>query len=172
MPARQDASASVVIGTYNRARLLEATLESLRRTVSGRPWDVVVIDNNSNDDTRQVVSAFAATAPVPVIYLHEARQGKSNALNTGLAHARGDILLLTDDDVEVDPHWLEEACLAFDRDPTIDYAGGPVSPIWGATPPGLRKVLPSKSKCRGVTSLQPLARPAASWLTNSVMKLS
>ena len=135
MPARQVSSASVVIGTYNRARLLEATLDSLRRTVSERPWDVVVIDNNSNDDTRQVVTAFAATAPVPVMYLHEARQGKSNALNTGFAHARGDILLLTDDDVEVDPRWLEEACLAFDRDPTIDYAGGPVAPIWGATPP-------------------------------------
>ena len=59
-------SASVLICTFNRSTLLAETLESLRRIESSRAWDVVVIDNNSTDDTRQVVDAFAATMPVRV----------------------------------------------------------------------------------------------------------
>jgi glycosyltransferase involved in cell wall biosynthesis len=110
-------------------------MESLIRSVTDRRWDIVIVDNNSIDDTRQVVAAFAATSPVPVLYLIERRQGKSSALNTGICNARGTVLLLTDDDVEVDPGWLEAACVAFDRHPEIDYVGGPVVPIWAVAPP-------------------------------------
>jgi hypothetical protein len=56
-------------------------------------------------------------------------------LNTGMTRARGELFVLTDDDVEVDPGWLDAACDELDRDPTIEYAGGPVLPIWGAAPP-------------------------------------
>ena len=129
------ASVSVVIATYNRARLLSATLESLCRSVSRRPWDIVVVDNNSTDDTREVVAAFAATAPVPVRYLHEPQQGKSRALNVGIARASGEFLLFTDDDVEVAPDWLDATCRTFEDHADIDYVGGPVEPIWGAPPP-------------------------------------
>jgi len=129
------ADVSVVIATYNRAELLRATLESLIRSATHRRWDIAIVDNNSIDDTRQVVATFAATSPVPVTYLTERRQGKSSALNTGIANAHSDILLLTDDDVEVDPGWLEAACVAFERHPEIDYVGGPVDPIWEVPPP-------------------------------------
>jgi glycosyltransferase involved in cell wall biosynthesis len=128
-------TATVIICTYNRASLLAATLQSLRRLVTRRSWDIIVVDNNSSDETRQVVTAFASVAPVPVFYVFESRQGKSNALNNGIGYARGDLLLMTDDDVEVDPHWLDETCQAFDEHPDIDYTGGPVSPIWGEPPP-------------------------------------
>ena len=128
-------SASVLICTFNRSTLLAETLESLRRIESSRAWDVVVIDNNSTDDTRQVVDAFAATMPVRVAYLFEPRQGKSHALNTGIAHSRGEILVFTDDDVQVAPSWLDEACRAIDENDTIDYTGGPVAPLWDAAPP-------------------------------------
>jgi glycosyltransferase involved in cell wall biosynthesis len=134
-PGQRAVPVSVVIATYNRAQLLKATLESLRRSESRRTWDIVVVDNNSMDDTRQVVAAFAAISPVPVHYIHEPRQGKSNALNTGLARASGDLLLLTDDDVEVASDWLEGACTTFEAHADIDYVGGPVEPIWGAPPP-------------------------------------
>jgi glycosyltransferase involved in cell wall biosynthesis len=130
-----DVDVSVVIGTYNRASLLRATLQSLLRSTTRRRWDIVVVDNNSIDDTRQVVATFAATSPVRVTYLQESRQGKSSALNTGIVHAQGDVLLLTDDDIEADPGWLEAACAAFDRHPDIAYVGGAVDPIWGVPPP-------------------------------------
>lgn len=128
-------SASVLICTYNRSGLLRETLESLRATQSSRTWNIVVVDNNSNDGTREVVETFAAAAPVHVLYLFEARQGKSYALNTGLASSRGEIVVFTDDDVRVGPTWLDEACNALDHDPSIDYTGGPVRPLWEAEPP-------------------------------------
>lgn len=128
-------SASVLICTYNRAQLLRTTLDSLRCVRSSRPWEIVVVDNNSDDDTRDIVTAFASTSPVPVQYLFEARQGKSHALNSGLSNVRGDVVVFTDDDVEVTPDWLNQACDTMERDLSIDYTGGPVRPLWGEPPP-------------------------------------
>jgi glycosyltransferase involved in cell wall biosynthesis len=135
MPAASPLSASILICTYNRAALLRKTLSSLRDIRSHRTWDIVVVDNNSSDDTRQVVESFARTSAVPVAYLFEPKQGKSNALNTGIRRSTGDIIAFTDDDVEVASSWLEEACAPLDRDESLDYTGGPVRPLWEATPP-------------------------------------
>jgi glycosyltransferase involved in cell wall biosynthesis len=128
-------SATILICTYNRAALLGETLASLRAVRSAHPWDVIVVDNNSVDDTREVVEEAAVGFPVPLLYVFEARQGKSYALNTGIDAAAGDVLLFTDDDVRVDPGWVEAACEALDPDRGVLYCGGPVRPIWGAAPP-------------------------------------
>lgn len=128
-------SASVLICTYNRAALLRETLDSLDVLRSARSWDLVIVDNNSDDETRAVIEAFAARSAVPVLYLFEPRQGKSYALNTGLARTRGDIIVFTDDDVRVEQGWLDAACRSLDEDSSIDYTGGPVYPLWEAEPP-------------------------------------
>jgi len=128
-------SASVLICTFNRAGLLREMLESLLTLRSARPWDVVVVDNNSSDDTRAVVESMASAFPVPLVYVFEERQGKSHALNTGIQTSRGEIIVFTDDDVRVGPGWLDAACATLDAQPEVDYTGGPVRPIWGAPPP-------------------------------------
>ena len=128
-------SASVVICTYNRSGWLDTTLRSLSRSVTDRTWDIVVVDNNSTDDTKSVVDRHTAVSAVPVTYLFEPRQGKSNALNTGMARAAGHVFVFTDDDVEVDPGWLDAACDALEQEHGIDYVGGPVEPMWEAPPP-------------------------------------
>jgi glycosyltransferase involved in cell wall biosynthesis len=125
----------VVIATYNRARWLEGTLESLMRMDYRRPWDIVVVDNNSTDDTPLVIGKYASAGPVPILQLFEPRQGKSYALNTALAHARGDIIAFTDDDVDLDVGWLSAAYNLLEANPAADYVGGPVMPIWGKEPP-------------------------------------
>jgi glucosyl-dolichyl phosphate glucuronosyltransferase len=123
--------ATVLICTYNRADLLAETLDSLRETVApGLEWDVIVVDNNSTDWTRDVVSSRISGFPVPLTYLFEPRQGKSNALNTGLAATDATIIVFTDDDVRVSEGWLEASCRPLIDDPGIDYTGGPVQPIW------------------------------------------
>ena len=131
--------ATVLIPTYNRAALLDETLGYLRHTIvrPQRRWEVLVVDNNSTDDTRRVVERHATSFPVPLRYLHEPAQGRSNALNAGISAAHGEIVAMTDDDVRVDEGWLEAACAALldATDPTVDYAGGPVAPIWEANPP-------------------------------------
>ena len=128
--------ASVLIATYNRAALLEETLRSIRalRVDPARRWDVIVVDNNSTDGTRAVVERHAQDFPVPLRYLVEGRQGRSSALNAGIAASRASVIVMTDDDVRVETNWLDAACDAL-RDPSIAYAGGPVSPMWETPAP-------------------------------------
>jgi glucosyl-dolichyl phosphate glucuronosyltransferase len=125
---------SVVIATYNRAADLRATLASLATVEPDGPWEVLVVDNNSSDDTRQAVEHAAATFPAPLRYLFEAQQGRSPALNTGIAAARGDIIVTTDDDVRVTPDWLNAAARGLEE-LKADYVGGPVLPIWRSPRP-------------------------------------
>jgi len=136
MTARIDAT--VLIATYNRSALLDRTLHSIARlAVPGRSWEAIVVDNNSRDDTKQVVECHARRFPVPLRYVLETHQGRSSALNAGLALARGAIVAMTDDDVQVADGWLAAACgaLVEREDPMIRYAGGPVEPMWEAPPP-------------------------------------
>jgi glycosyltransferase involved in cell wall biosynthesis len=133
-----DLDATVLIATYNRAALLDDTLASLAR-MRVRPdlgWEVLVVDNNSSDDTRAVVERHAAAFPVPLRYLFEPRQGRSSALNAGIGAARGRVLAFTDDDVRVTEGWLEAACgPLLEPDDSLAYTGGPIRAIWGAPPP-------------------------------------
>jgi glycosyltransferase involved in cell wall biosynthesis len=133
-------NATVLICTYNRADRLAETLDSLAgmQFDPARPlrWNVLVVDNNSSDPTRAVVESRVASFPVPLRYLFEARQGKSHALNTGLANTAAAIVAFTDDDVRVDERWLEAGCRPMLDDPAVDYTGGPVYPIWEREIPG------------------------------------
>jgi glycosyltransferase involved in cell wall biosynthesis len=130
-PSAQPLDATVLLCTYNRADLLGETLDSLARTrVSDLRWDVIVVDNNSTDDTRQVVTTRIDRFPVPLRYLFEPRQGKSNALNTGLAATDATLILFTDDDVRVSEGWVEASCRPMLDNPDLDYTGGPVMPVW------------------------------------------
>lgn len=125
---------SVVIATYKRAPDLRETLASLAALRPDGPWEVIVVDNNSPDDTRQVVESAARTFPVELRYLFEREQGRSPALNAGIRAARGGIIVTTDDDVRVSPDWLDRAGEGLER-LQCDYVGGRVLPIWGAPRP-------------------------------------
>jgi len=125
---------SVVIATYNRAADLRDTLESLAGLRPDGSWEVIVVDNNSPDATRATVEGQAATFPAPLRYLFEQKQGRSPALNTGIAAAHGEIILTTDDDVRVPSDWLQSASRGL-AELECDYVGGRVLPIWGAPRP-------------------------------------
>lgn len=99
---------STILCTYNRCDSLRHALESL--AVSEFPesaqWEVLVVDNNSKDQTRSVVEEFSRRYPGHFRYLFEPKQGKSYALNAGIRAATGDVLAFTDDDAIVDPEWM------------------------------------------------------------------
>lgn len=128
---------TILICTYNRAGLLGSTLDSIAvlRTPEAISWEVLVVDNNSTDDTRAVVEDRQGSFPVPLRYAFERRQGKSFALNSGFALARGAIIAYTDDDVRLPPDWLEHAVRPLLERADIAYTGGPVRPMWEAAPP-------------------------------------
>jgi len=126
----------VVIPTYNRAALLRRTLESL--LVAERPGgldvSVIVVDNRSTDDTRAVVDTFSSRFGGALLYLYEAKPGRSHALNAGIAASTSDLVGMLDDDEEVDRRWLMAIADAF-ADPMVDFIGGPYVPRWGAQQP-------------------------------------
>jgi glucosyl-dolichyl phosphate glucuronosyltransferase len=122
---------SVVICTHNRSHSLQHTLEVLgQQDVPGeQDWEIVVVDNASQDDTPQVVEAYQRCSPVAVHYVRESRLGHSYALNTGVAASRGEIIAFTDDDAEPCPIWLRELDRMF-REYQADLAFGKVYPVW------------------------------------------
>jgi glycosyltransferase involved in cell wall biosynthesis len=130
--------ATVLIATYNRAALLGETLTSLAgmRVSPHLRWEAIVIDNNSRDNTREIVEGHVSDFPVRLRYLFESQPGRSSALNTGIREAEGVVLAFTDDDVRVVDGWLDAATAPLLTDGAmIGYTGGPVRPIWGAQPP-------------------------------------
>lgn len=122
---------SIVVCTYNGSSKLENTLASFSRlaTATEVPWELVVVDNCSTDNTAHIIGQFAATSGIYVRYVFEPEQGKSFALNTGVRAARGDLLAFTDDDVMVDRHWLTDLERIFAQFDCIGVAGR-VVPVW------------------------------------------
>ena len=108
--------ASIIVCTYNRADSLKETLHALQRqellTIL-HEWEVIVVDNNSNDHTRQVVEDIQRRWSI-LRYEFEESQGLSFARNHGIACAKGEIILFTDDDVLPEPTWLETTLLGME----------------------------------------------------------
>jgi GT2 family glycosyltransferase len=122
---------SVIISTYNRGQELRDTLASLLQQDAASPaYEVLVVDNNSTDDTRAVIEAFAAGSGGRLRYLFEPRQGVSWGRNTGIAAARGAIIAFTDDDVIVAADWIAQVGAAFAANPDVDYLTGKILPLF------------------------------------------
>jgi len=113
----------VVIPTYNRSTLLRKALGSLlnARVPPGLDVKIIAVDNNSTDDTKSVITEMG------VSYVFEKRQGRSPALNAGIAVATGDLVAFIDDDEEVDASWYETILAAF-IEHDVDFIGGPYVP--------------------------------------------
>jgi glycosyltransferase involved in cell wall biosynthesis len=125
---------SLAICTYNRARLLAQALESLAHCEQPEGvWELLLIDNNSRDDTRAVAESFATR--LPLRYLFEPAQGLSAARNRALREHRGDLLLFTDDDLRFDADWLRSYSKAFAEQPQADWFGGRIRPLWPVASP-------------------------------------
>ena len=99
---------SIVICTYNHCASLVQTLAAIERVrvPEGLRCELLIVDNASTDRTPVIGRSY--TLPhMPIHYAHEPRQGQCFARNTGIAAARGEIILFTDDDVRPTTHWLE-----------------------------------------------------------------
>ncbi|TDI99034.1 MAG: glycosyltransferase, partial [Deltaproteobacteria bacterium] len=122
---------SVVVCTYRNPGLLEKTLASLlNQTLDSARYEVIVVDNNSNDSTPDVVARFPS-----VRYVFEPEQGLSAARNAGIRAASSDIIAFIDDDAEADPGWLQALLEVYDSVPNALAVGGKADPIWDAPPP-------------------------------------
>lgn len=127
---------SVVICTYNRAHLLQRALKSLEGLLvpANATWEVVVVDNNSHDETKAVVYGAEKTGTLPLRYVFEVKQGQAYARNAGIRSARGDIVVFTDDDVIVESTWLCGLQDTFDQYECA-AVGGKIVASWNVPSP-------------------------------------
>jgi glycosyltransferase involved in cell wall biosynthesis len=130
---------SVILCTYNRCQSLLKALESV--AASQMPdcfeWQVLIVDNNSKDQTREVAEDFCRRDPAHFRYLFEPQQGKSHALNRGVREAEGDVLAFMDDDVTVESTWLSNITTPFEHSTWAGVGGRIVPPLSLSPPPWL-----------------------------------
>jgi glycosyltransferase involved in cell wall biosynthesis len=121
--ASSNVAISLVICTRNRAERLKACLAAVAKVHCDRPWETVIVDNGSHDDTGEVVTAFFREHQVCGRYVWEPNPGLSKARNAGIAASGGDIIAFTDDDCYPAPDLLDRVCEIF-SDPKIGFIGG------------------------------------------------
>ncbi len=126
---------TVAICTYNRAELLDKTLDRLQsiRKPAHSEWEVLVVNNRCTDGTDAVIEKYVSSLPLRRIY--QPVQGLSNARNAAVENARGNYILWTDDDVLVSDGWLQAYEEAFERYPDAAIFGGPIEPWFEVDPP-------------------------------------
>lgn len=127
-------AASVVVCTRNRGVDLAWTLEALLRHEASIAWEVVVVDNASEDATAEVARRVGAAAPRPWTLVHEPVIGLSAARDAGVRRSRGEWVVFLDDDAEPWPGWLD-AYAAWFGERAVDSLGGPVEPLWSGPLP-------------------------------------
>lgn len=126
---------SVVVCTYNRAQLLADCLRSLvKQSINKRYYEVLVVDNNSTDNTERVVNRFSRNHP-NIRLIMEKKQGLSYARNRGWKEARGKYVAYIDDDAIADPDWVNQIVGFAKIHPRVNVFGGPYSRFFLHPPP-------------------------------------
>lgn len=128
---------SLIIATYNRGERLPVALSALlRQTLPAELWEVVVVDNNSPDDTQQVFAAFAGEHPeINLRIVKETMQGVSHARNRGIRESRGEYIVVIDDDEEANEGFLQQYHDLFENYPDVMAAGGRIIAKYESEPP-------------------------------------
>jgi len=132
----QPIAISVIMATYNRCALLPKALDSVLGSAvpESVQWEVVLVDNNSKDQTRQVADDYLSRHPNRLRYVRETQQGLSAARNAGIRESRGEVIVFTDDDIEAEIDWLWKLAAPLMQG-EWGGAGGKVVPVWTCTPP-------------------------------------
>lgn len=134
---------SVIIATYNRAPDLEKVIKGLlaQELPGSFDYEMIIIDNGSTDNTENTVKDLMEHAKGRLNYFRQSTPGKSNALNMGIAHAKGEIIAFTDDDVTVEKNWLSSIAASFDLYRCDGIGEGCCRSIQRIHPPGSVKIL-------------------------------
>ena len=135
---------SAIVCTHNRAEYLKWAVESLlKQALPREDYEVIVVDNASTDNTKNVIGSLVGQPDGLLRYVFEEQLGLSAARNRGLKEARGRYVAFLDDDAVACGTWLEGILDIFESlDPTPGCVSGKILPIWeGARPEWLEKRL-------------------------------
>lgn len=128
---------TVAISTFNRAAYVEQTLASLEgQDTPADQWAVLVVDNNSTDETAAVVQRYRDREILPSLrYVCEMEQGASFARRRAVTETDTELIALIDDDVTLDPDWVRQALAFCDAHPRAGIVGGRIDLRWEEPPP-------------------------------------
>lgn len=127
--------ASVIIPTYNRADLLARTLAGvLDQKIDSSAYEIIVVDNNSTDNTRAVVESLQSKHGDRIRYAFESTNGLVYGRHTGAREASSEILVFADDDIIASQGWIKAILDSFSN-PEVSLVGGKVLPEWETSPP-------------------------------------
>jgi len=125
---------TVILATYNGAETIAATLGALSQLEAPEGgWKLVVVDNGSTDGTKAIVETFADR--LPLLLLDHPVPNKNAALNAALEHAKGDLVVFTDDDIITEPVWLVGFRRLAAEQPSFTIFGGRIRTLWPSDPP-------------------------------------
>jgi len=113
---------SLIVPAYNEEAYLPACLDAIMQNVAGKAIEVIVVDNNSNDGTRQVIERYPG-----VTYQFEPRKGITRARQCGYLAARGEILAFVDADTHPPAGWIDQIWEQFGAKKDLACLSGPYS---------------------------------------------
>lgn len=116
--------------------------------------EVLVVDNNSTDETKASVESFQGQLPIK--YVFESRQGHSVSRNTAIDNSTGDLMIWTDNDVIVDPGWLKGYVEGARKHSSSDFFGGAIEPVFESGKPDWLEA--TWEKCRAVYAYRNLGK--------------
>ncbi len=126
---------SVIIPTFNRAEFLAQTIESvLNQTIPQSEYEIIIVDNNSSDNTKFVIENLNRKHGNRIRYVFEPESGLVYGRHAGAREAMGEILVFADDDIIVSEGWLVAIKDSF-SDPGVALVGGKITPSWEGAPP-------------------------------------
>jgi glycosyltransferase involved in cell wall biosynthesis len=127
--------ASIIIPTYNRADVIIRSLETwTKQTMVAVEFEVIVVDNNSTDNSAQLIQGFIADKS-NFRYLLETRKGSTNARHAGAAIAKADILIFCDDDGLFNPECVQEVLNVYSANENVAAVAGKIEIQWDALAP-------------------------------------
>jgi glucosyl-dolichyl phosphate glucuronosyltransferase len=132
---REKLEITIVICTFNRANYLKkALLSFFQQSISQNRYKILVVDNNSKDNTKDIVFGLQGVFP-NIDYIYEPNQGLSNARNTGIKYSQTDLIAFMDDDAVASKNWLEAVIDSFNNNSDIGYVGGNIDLNWESKRP-------------------------------------
>ncbi len=118
-------AASIIVLTYNGLQYTKEFIESIRKNTKSK-YELLIIDNNSNDGTVEFLKKFVKNESSTRIFLNEKNLGFPKGINIGLKEAKGKFIIVVNNDIVVTNGWLERMIAIAESDPRIGLVG-PVS---------------------------------------------
>lgn len=129
---KQQVELSAIVCTRNRAKQLSTLIQCLgsQKGIENLKWEIVIVDNNSSDNTKEVAYAFCEGSNLKINYIHEPTIGLANARNTGILYSKGSYLLFVDDDVLLPNDFVNNTLVGVNEYPEFHIYGFRILPDW------------------------------------------